>query len=59
MSLSAAVGLVLVMTIVIIGIAYLGIQADKRRKTRQLAAKSAKKAEANANRAAWEKWRKK
>jgi hypothetical protein len=58
MSFNVAVGLVLVMIIVIISIVYLGIQANKRHKTEQLAAKSAEKAKAAANRAAWEKWRK-
>lgn len=52
MSLGAVVGLILIMAVVIIGITYLIMQANKRRKTHQ-------KAAAAANRAAWEKWRNK
>ena len=59
MSLGATVGLVLAMIVVIFSVVYLIIQADKRRKTLQRAAKVAEKAEAAANRAAWQKWRKK
>jgi hypothetical protein len=47
------------MIVVIFSVVYLIIQADKRRKTLQRAAKVAEKAEAAANRAAWQKWRKK
>jgi hypothetical protein len=47
------------MIVVIFSVAYLIIQADKRRKTQQRAAKVAEKAEVAANRAAWQKWRKK
>jgi len=59
MSLGVTVGLVLAMIVVIFSVAYLIIQADKRRKTQQRAAKVAEKAEVAANRAAWQKWRKK
>ena len=59
MGLGATVGLVLAMFVVIFSVAYLIIQADKRRKTQQRAAKVAEKAEVAANRAAWQKWRKK
>lgn len=58
MSIGTVVGLVLV-TAIIISIGYLVSKADKRRKTHQNAASTAKKAEAAANRASWEKWRKK
>jgi hypothetical protein len=59
MNLETIVGLVLGVTIVIIIIAYLVNKADKRRRLQQIAANAAKKAEAAANRVAWEKWRKK
>ena len=59
MSLSTAFMLVLLGIVVIFIVIYMLTQADKRRKVRQNADKSAKKAEAAANRAAWEKWRNK
>ncbi len=59
MVLGSTVGLVLAMIVVIFSVIYLIIQAGKRRKTQQRAAKVAEKAEAVANRAAWQKWRKK
>ena len=58
MSLGAMVGLVMATLLIIISIMFLVVQADKRLKMQQQAEKVAKKAEAAANHAAWEKWRK-
>lgn len=55
MSLGVSVGLMIVLIIVITSIVYLIMQAEKRHKRQQLASK---KAEAEANRASWERWRK-
>jgi hypothetical protein len=58
MSLFAVVSLGLATLLIIISIMYLVVQANKRLKMQQQASKVAKKAETAANRAAWEKWRK-
>jgi uncharacterized membrane protein len=59
MSISTTVGVALVVIFVIIVTLYLVNKADKRRKMQQDVANTAKKAEAAANRAAWDRWRKK